>query len=158
MSGEKAEVPDTAVTAALAAYSRTGMAESDGAMIRRVLEAALPHLTPEATEAPDLTAVPWRQGRRKRRNLYAVTGEDWEAHPEIGCLDTAELAAAACAAHNERLGCHRCGHRIMTAEYSPSGWTHWSPPWERPGWEGILCPSGGEAGPAAGWTDGPVTS
>lgn len=37
---------------------------------------------------PDLTAVPWRQGRRKGRNLYAVTGPDWEAHPEIGCLDS----------------------------------------------------------------------
>lgn len=51
----------------------------------------------------DLTAVPWRQGRRKGRNLYAVTGEDWEAHPPIGMLDTPELAAEACEAHNEAL-------------------------------------------------------
>lgn len=52
---------------------------------------------------PDLAAVPWRQGRRKGRNLYAVTGPDWEAHPPIGCLDTAELAAEAVAAHNAGL-------------------------------------------------------
>jgi hypothetical protein len=58
----------------------------------------------EAAECPDLAVLPWRQGRRKGRNLYAITGEDWEAHPEIGCLDTPELAAEAVAAHNERLG------------------------------------------------------
>lgn len=53
--------------------------------------------------APDLTAVPWRQGRRKGRNLYAVTGDDWEAHPEIGCLDSPELAREAAEAHNAAL-------------------------------------------------------
>jgi len=51
----------------------------------------------------DLTAVPWRVGRRKGRNMYAITGDDWEAHPDIGKLDTPELAAEACAAHNEAL-------------------------------------------------------
>lgn len=50
--------------------------------------------------APGLAAVPWRQGRRKGRNLYAATGGDWEAHPGIGSLDTAELAADAAGAHN----------------------------------------------------------
>jgi len=56
-----------------------------------------------AEQNPDLTAVPWRAGRKNPRNMYAVTGNDWEAHPDIGKLDTAELAAEACAAHNEAL-------------------------------------------------------
>ena len=101
------DVPAAAIAAALAkraallADRPDPMVLSDESLVRQMLEAALPYLLPPA---PDLTAVPWRQGRRKGRNLYAVTGDDWEAHPEIGCLDTAELAAEACAAHNERLG------------------------------------------------------
>lgn len=54
-------------------------------------------------QSADLTVVPWRVGRRKGRNMYAVTGDDWEAHPQIGCLDTPELAGEACRAHNEAL-------------------------------------------------------
>jgi hypothetical protein len=98
------EVTDAAVRAAIAEHARLLVDRpeptvlSDESLFRRVLEAALPHLTPAA---PDLTAVPWRQGRRKGRNLYAVTGDDWEAHPAIGCLDTPELAEEACRAHNE---------------------------------------------------------
>lgn len=62
----------------------------------------------EATEAyrvalRRLIEVPWRQGRRKGRNVYAVLGEDWEAHPLIGQLDTPELAAEAVNAHNAML-------------------------------------------------------
>ena len=100
------EVPEAAVATALAVRADllsdrpSPMVLPDEALVRRMLEAALPHLSPPA---PDLTAVPWRAGRRKGRNLYAVTGPDWEQHPEIGCLDTPELAAEAVAAHNDAL-------------------------------------------------------
>ena len=53
----------------------------------------------------DLTALPWRQGRTQPRNVYARTGgEDWKADTMIGQLDTAEIAARACEAHNDALG------------------------------------------------------
>jgi hypothetical protein len=100
------EITDAAVRAALAEHARLLIDRPeptvlpDETLFRRVLEAALPHMAPEA---PDLTAATWRQGRRKGRNLYAVTEDDWEAHPAIGCLDTAELAEEACRAHNDSL-------------------------------------------------------
>lgn|GEM_PF-3284734 len=48
-----------------------------------------------------LAAVPWRTGRTLGRTLYARTGgDDWKADTAIGMLDTPELAAEACAAHN----------------------------------------------------------
>jgi hypothetical protein len=53
----------------------------------------------------DLTALPWRQGRTLGRTVYARTGgDDWKADTAIGMLDTPELAAAACEAHNATLG------------------------------------------------------
>ena len=103
-------VPDDAVEAARDAVYRAmydpGTPFSDPrpfaeCIARAAVEAAAPVLAEHVAQVPDLTAVPWRQGRRKGRNLYAVTGPDWEAHPEIGCLDTPELAAEAVAAHNE---------------------------------------------------------
>jgi hypothetical protein len=53
---------------------------------------------------PDLTALQWRQGRSQSRAIYARTGgEDWKADTLIGYLDTGELAAAACQAHNNAM-------------------------------------------------------
>lgn len=101
---EMTEIPDAAVRAAMAEHARLlidrpdPMVLSDETLFRKVLEAALPHLA-----GPDLAAFPWRQGRRKGRNLYAVTGEDWEDHPDFGKLDTPELAEEAYRAHNEAL-------------------------------------------------------
>jgi hypothetical protein len=54
-------------------------------------------------DEPDLTALPWRVGRKNPRNMYAVTGDDWAVHWDIGKLDTAELAAEACRSHNAAL-------------------------------------------------------
>lgn len=52
----------------------------------------------------DLAAFPWRTGRRVGRHLYAQAGpEPSDDDVPIGTLDTAELAAAACAAHNAML-------------------------------------------------------
>lgn len=149
------EVTDAAIAAALAKRAElladrpTPTHLSDESLVRQMLQAALPRLVPPP--GPDLTVVPWRVGRHEPVHLYAQLGpEPSDSDPPLGTLFTAELAAEAVAARNERLKCHRCGHRIMRAGYSPSGWTHWAPPWERPGWEGILCPSGGEAGPVTG--------
>lgn len=53
---------------------------------------------------PDLTSLPWRQGRHQGRHLYAQTGpRPSDDAPLVGTLDTAELAAEACEAHNEAL-------------------------------------------------------
>lgn len=106
------EVTEAAVKAAIAEHARLladrpdPMVLSDATLFRRVLEAALPHLSPPA---PDLTAVEWRQGRKNPRNMYTVTGDDWEAHPGIGVLDTPELAEEACRAHNTALGVAQAG-------------------------------------------------
>jgi hypothetical protein len=57
-----------------------------------------------ATETPDPLSLPWRTGRRVLRTVYAQGGP--EASREdvlIGVMDTPELAAEACAGHNERL-------------------------------------------------------
>jgi len=60
---------------------------------------------PEADAAPDLNALPWRQGPVEARNLYARTGgDDWTADVMIGQLNTPELAAGAVRAHNTALG------------------------------------------------------
>lgn len=58
----------------------------------------------------DLTAIPWRQGRSQPRNVYARTGgDDWKADVMIGQLDTPEIAAEACEAHNEALARRKAG-------------------------------------------------
>ena len=49
---------------------------------------------------PDLLSLPWRTGTHTERTLYAqAPGGD----VVIGMLDTPELAAEACAAHNHML-------------------------------------------------------
>jgi hypothetical protein len=52
--------------------------------------------------------VPWRTGRKTtgpgaHRVIYAMTGGDPDWDPMIGAMDTAELAAEACAGHNALL-------------------------------------------------------
>lgn len=100
------EVPDAAVEAGRLAIEsvllRSGgkvvlPSGAQEALARAVLEAALPHLAPEA---PDLTAVPWRQGRSHAANLWAATSGDWQEHTPVGRMDSAEIAARACADHN----------------------------------------------------------
>lgn len=52
----------------------------------------------------DLTAVPWRTNSAAGKTIFAQAGR--EPSPDdlpIGMMDTPELAADACAAHNERL-------------------------------------------------------
>jgi hypothetical protein len=61
----------------------------------------------------DLAAVTWRVGGSVGRTIYAVTGAGGHEHARddeavlIGMMDTPELAAEACEAHNWRLGIHR---------------------------------------------------
>lgn len=46
--------------------------------------------------------LPWRQGRKIGRTIYAQMGpEPSDDDPLIGVMDTPDLAAAACEAHNE---------------------------------------------------------
>jgi hypothetical protein len=85
------------------AYLGTAYAASD---LVRDLDEALRNGAPVPKRwAPgDLTGLPWRQGRHVGRHLYAQLGpEPSDDDPVIGALDTAELAAEACEAHNERL-------------------------------------------------------
>ena len=57
-----------------------------------------------SSQTPDLTDLPWRQGRSQPRNVYARTGgDDWKADVMIGQLDSPGLSAEACQAHNEAL-------------------------------------------------------
>jgi hypothetical protein len=52
-----------------------------------------------------LLLLPWRTGRKIGRTLYAVTGpEASDDDVLIGMMDTPELAAEACAAHNRGIG------------------------------------------------------
>ena len=68
---------------------------------------------------PDLTDLPWRQGRSQPRNLYARTGgDDWKADVMIGQLDTAEIAAEACESHNEALARRLAELRLRGARVS----------------------------------------
>jgi len=55
-------------------------------------------------ETPDPLSLPWRVGRHVPRHIYVQLGagpDDEDRY--IGTLETPELAAEACAAHNERL-------------------------------------------------------
>ncbi len=64
----------------------------------------------------DLTALPWRQGRHQGRHLYAQTGpRPSDSDPLVGTLDTEELAAEACEAHNERLARRTADLRLRGA-------------------------------------------
>jgi hypothetical protein len=59
-----------------------------------------------ATEpAPDVLSLPWRVGRHVGRTIYAQGGPEASREDDelIGVMDTPELAAEACAGHNERL-------------------------------------------------------
>jgi hypothetical protein len=48
--------------------------------------------------------LPWRVGRREGRHMYALIGEEpSDDDPPIGTLDTREIAAEACRAHNGAL-------------------------------------------------------
>ena len=53
-----------------------------------------------AAETLDLLSLPRRTGNHNGRTLYAMAPE---GDVPLGMLDTAELAAEACAGHNERL-------------------------------------------------------
>jgi len=47
--------------------------------------------------------LPWRTGRKVGRTIYAVTGQEpSDDDVLIGMMDTPELAAETCAAHNCR--------------------------------------------------------
>jgi histidine triad (HIT) family protein len=73
----------------------------------------------EGRTLADLTALPWRQGRSQPRNVYARTGgADWKADTMIGQLDTAEIAAEACEAHNEELARRMAELRLRGARVS----------------------------------------
>lgn len=53
---------------------------------------------------PDRLSLPWRTGRKNHRTIYVQLGpEASDDDPFIGCLDSGELAAEACEAHNSRL-------------------------------------------------------
>lgn len=73
----------------------------------------------------DLTAFPWRTGRTLGRTVYARTGgDDWKADTVIGMLDTPELAAGACAAHNDMLRLHwliGAGHDVQMGVHDHQG-------------------------------------
>ena len=59
-------------------------------------------MTAELT--PDLLALPWRAGRKVGRTIYAMAGgEASDDDVLIGMMDSPELAAEACAAHNALL-------------------------------------------------------
>lgn len=68
-----------------------------------------------------LTGVPWRQGRKVPRNIYAVTGDDWEARPPIGAMDTPELAAEAAGSHNAAFTARREEGRVLFGACGPDG-------------------------------------
>lgn len=52
----------------------------------------------------DALTVPWRVGRRVGRTIYAVFSDEEDADGElIGMMDSRQLAAAACEAHNALL-------------------------------------------------------
>ena len=53
---------------------------------------------------PDPISLPWRTGRHLGRTVYAILGpQASDDDPVLGMMDTRELAAEACAAHNRRL-------------------------------------------------------
>jgi len=57
-----------------------------------------------AQDGPDLLSLPWRTGRKNHRTIYVQLGaEPSDDDPFIGCLDSGELAAEACAGHNALL-------------------------------------------------------
>ena len=58
-----------------------------------------------ATEIPDpKLSLPWRAGRHVGRTIYAQGGDEASREDAlIGMMDTPELAAEACSAHNYRL-------------------------------------------------------
>ncbi len=57
-----------------------------------------------AQDGLDLLSLPWRAGRKNHRTIYVQIGpEPSDDDPFIGCLDSAELSAEACAGHNALL-------------------------------------------------------
>jgi hypothetical protein len=67
----------------------------------------------------DLTALPWRQGRHRGRHMYAQLGpEPHDDDPDVGTLETAELAAEACESHNEALARRMAELRLRGAGVS----------------------------------------
>lgn len=57
-----------------------------------------------AEPVPDLLSLPWRTGRHVGRTVYAQSGPEASGDDLlIGVMDTPELAAEACGAHNRRL-------------------------------------------------------
>jgi ATP-dependent Clp protease ATP-binding subunit ClpC len=59
--------------------------------------------------SPDLSSLPWRPGRHVGRTIYATPADDRDGDGTlIGVMDTPELAAAACSAHNAALANPAC--------------------------------------------------
>ena len=70
----------------------------------------------------DLSSLPWRQGRRVGRHLYAQLGpEPSDDDPVIGTLDTAELARAACQGHNDALALRQAARRRADGAHPGEG-------------------------------------
>jgi ribosomal protein S27AE len=94
----------------MATTTETGTADDEAA---RCPECGVPltsHHDPACSqpcgrcEARDPLRQPWRTGRKVGRTVYMQPGpEASDSDPLIGVMDTPELAAEACEAHNYRL-------------------------------------------------------
>jgi hypothetical protein len=57
-----------------------------------------------AEQAPDPLYLPWRTGSHAGRTVHAQAGDEASrADVLIGVMDSPELAAEVCSAHNKRL-------------------------------------------------------
>jgi hypothetical protein len=87
--------------AAAAAQLAAGDGMSTSAWVRKIVDC---ELAARERRDPDLLSLPWRTGRHLGRTVYAQLGpEPSDEDPVLGMLDTEELAAEACGAHNRRL-------------------------------------------------------
>ena len=64
----------------------------------------------------DPLSLPWRTGRHVGRTIYSqISPDPSDGDVLIGVMDTRELAAEACEAHNRRLQVARIHHEIGEA-------------------------------------------